>query len=86
MADPGFKVANTDLPGEWATAVTPSDSADLPNVCRGLYVGSTGNITVDMPDGATILFSNVVSGIIFPVRVKRVRSTGTTATGLVAIY
>lgn len=86
MADPGYKVNNTDLPGEWAAAVTPSDSVDLPQVCRGLYVGVSGNINIDMPDGATVLFSNVAAGIILPIRAKRVRSTSTTATNMVAVY
>lgn len=86
MATPGYNVNNTDLPAEWAAAVTPSDSVDLPQICRGLYVGVSGNISLDMPDGATVLFSNVAAGIVLPIRAKRVRSTSTTATGIVAVY
>lgn len=73
-------------PAARAAAVTASDSADLTNgICRALYVGTTGNINVDMSDGATVLFSNVPVGI-FPIKAKRVRSTSTTASNLVALY
>lgn len=73
-------------PAAHALAVTASDSADLPSgVCRALYVGTTGNINVDMSDGQTVLFSNVPVGI-FPINAKRVRSTSTTAGNIVALY
>lgn len=86
MPAPQFYQNNTDMPGEWAVAVTPSDSVDLPQICRGLYVGVTGNVNVNMPDGGNVLFSNVAAGIVLPIRAKRVLSTSTTATNIVAIY
>ena len=70
-----------------AVAVTPSDSADLARVAtKGLFVGGAGNITVDLTDGKTaVLFTGVLAGTFFPVQVKRVRATGTTATNIVAL-
>lgn len=85
MAAPNFSVVNDDNPAEYAAAVTPSDSTDLTQVPRALYIGSSGNLNVDMMDGTTVLFSSVPNGI-FPVRVKRVRATSTTASNIVALY
>jgi len=74
-------------PAIGAAAVTPSDSADLPRLARALYVGSNGAISVICEDGgAAVTFSNLTAGQILPLRIKRVRSTGTTATNIVALY
>ena len=72
-------------PADGAAAVTPNDGADLAHVARALYVGSTGDIKIDTPNGDTVTFSAVPVGI-FPVRANRVYSTGTTATNIVALY
>lgn len=67
-----------------ASAVTPSDTDDI-RLTRALHTGSGGNITVDM-DGKTVLFTATAAGTVLPIRVTRVRSTGTAATGIVALY
>lgn len=73
-------------PARRAEAVTPSDSNDLPFTTRALYIGSDGNIVLDAYQGDTsVTFAAVKAGTILPVMVKRVRSTGTTATGIVAL-
>ena len=67
-------------------AVTPSDTVDLAEGCRALYVGVAGNVTVILSDMASgVLFSNLPVGI-HPIQVKRVLSTGTAATNMVALY
>lgn len=86
MTNPTFTIVNHPNPAEFATAVTPSDSTDLTQVARALYIGTGGNVNVDTPDGATILFSNVQTGSILPVRVKRVRVASTTASNIVALF
>jgi hypothetical protein len=76
-----------DSPAENAAAVTPSDSTDLTTSARGLYIGGDGNVVVDMVGtGSTITFTGLTAGTILPVRVKRVRSTNTTATPIVALW
>lgn len=75
-----------DAPAANAAAVTPNDSADLTNVSRSLYVGGAGDIKVDMADVGTVTFTGVVAGSILPIRVKRVYSTGTTATTILVLY
>lgn len=72
-------------PADTAEAVTPSDSVDLTNVSRALWVGGAGNISVIMGNGATVLFSGIAAGTLLPIRVSRVKSTSTTATLIVAI-
>ncbi len=72
-------------PADGAASVTPNDGADLAFVARALYVGGTGNIKIDTPNGDTVTFNAVPVGIL-PVRANKVYSTGTTATNIVALY
>lgn len=76
----------SSLPANEAEAVTPSDTTKLTGTTRALYIGVGGNVTVLMPDGTTVLFVGLQSGTILPVRVRRVNSTATTATSIVALY
>lgn len=72
-------------PAKWAEVVTPSDSVNLSQPARSLYVGVSGNISVVMyGDGSTVLFSNVPVGIL-PVQITRVNLTNTTATTMIAL-
>jgi hypothetical protein len=73
-------------PAENAAAVTPHDSNDLTNVARALYVGTTGNIKIITAGGDTVTLNSVPAGAIIPVRVKRVFSTGTSASNIVSIF
>jgi len=66
-------------------AVTPHDTNELPFVCRAIYVGGAGNVSVKM--GETIVtFVAPPVGSILPVRTSLIRATLTTATNLVALY
>lgn len=81
----------------WAQAkriatVTPSDSADLPGAPlsypKALWVSAGGTVNVVPMDEETttgIALGDLPAGTVIPVRVRRVRSTGTTATVL-ALY
>jgi hypothetical protein len=71
-------------PATDALPVTPEDSADLPYVALGLYVETGGEISLVTVAGETR--SIVVADFsILPVGVRRVRATGTTATGIHAL-
>ena len=70
---------------EDAAAVTPSDSADLPQFSV-IYVGGAGNVKVTTAQGSAVTFSGVNAGTVIPVLVRRVWSTGTTATLMTAVY
>lgn len=86
MAAPGFSVVSNPNPAEYAAAVTASDTTSFDNLTRGLYIGGAGNVSVYLADGTTVVFYGAVAGSIIPVRAKRVNSTGTTATNIVALY
>ena len=73
-------------PSEAGFEVTPGDDNDQAVVGRGLYVGVSGDVKVDMFNGDTITFVNLAAGTIHPIRVRRVYATGTEATDIVIVY
>lgn len=71
-----------------AVAITKSDSVNFPEVdgpCASVFVGGAGVVVVVFEDDSTASFT-CVAGEILPVRAKRVNSTNTTATLMVALY
>lgn len=74
-----------DRPAQHAALVTPSDSTDLTNVTRAIYVAVAGDVSLIMQDGAQFTWPGMAVGY-HPVRASRIRSTGTTATGIVALW
>jgi hypothetical protein len=83
--------ANTlDMPIAPATrtvAVTPHDSNALIDIPKALYVGAGGDIAMRGVNGtADQIWKNVPTGTILPFRAQYVRSTGTTATSILALY
>ena len=80
---PNFR--GTD-PADNAAAVTPNDSVDLTNIARALYIGTGGDVKITTAGGDTVTLNDVQGGSILPIRTKRVFSTGTTASNMVAIY
>jgi hypothetical protein len=74
-----------DIPYRNAGAVTPSDVLNIGPATRALYIGGTGNLTVLMAGGQTVLFTALPIGW-YPISVTRVFSTGTTATNIVAVW
>ena len=80
--------AGLEAPAWDAVAVTPNDSADLARVAtRALYIGGgDGTLSVVMSSGNTVAFTGIGAGTILPIRVDRVRATGTGATDIVALY
>ena len=73
-------------PSGMIRAVTPSDSANLPDgQSRGFHVNVAGNIKfTDATDNAVTL--TVLAGVPYPYAAKRIWSTGTTATGIFGLY
>ena len=84
--NPQFNLdAKDTAPAEECVAVTPHDSTNFPlGACRGLYVGTLGNVALVTDNGSVVVFVGV-SGIL-PVRCTRVNATNTTATNIVALY
>ena len=73
-------------PAGSAFAITPSDSEDLSVYTRGIYVGGAGNVKLTTVGGDTITLNGCLAGTVLPIRAKRVFSTGTTATNLLAMH
>ena len=76
----------SSIPGDEPTtaqAVTPSDTAV--NRFRRVYVGTGGNLSVEMENGGTVTFTAVPNGTTLPIRTVRIRATGTTASNILGL-
>lgn len=74
--------------GQTLTLITPNDSTDLVNSFKYLVIGATaGNISIDDEGGGVTaaIFPVTAGGVFDLVRVKRVRTTGTTATPIYGV-
>ncbi len=76
--------SSLESPARRAEAVAPSDSADLPNFTRALYVGGAGDVRVTTVGGDTVTLT-AASGFL-PLCVARVHAIGTSATAIVALW
>lgn len=56
-----------------------------PGACV-LYVGNLGDVKVKTSGGNIVTFQNLSNGQFIPVQVSQVFATGTTATGLIALW
>lgn len=65
--------------------VTPNDSTDLVRHARGVYCTGAGTIKVTMAGGTDLTFT-AAAGQFLPIEVSRIWATGTTATGIIALY
>jgi hypothetical protein len=65
--------------------VSPSDSLDLPEITRALYIGSGGELTVAMASGQVLRFEAVPDGALLPLRVSRVYATDTSAEAIIGL-
>jgi hypothetical protein len=61
-----------------------SDSVDLPFVARSIYVGVAGDVKINGPRNSStaIVIPSLAAGIWHPMAVRRIWSTGSTATGI----
>ena len=76
-------------PSRRVAALAPSDTADLPDTPKGLYVGTGGDIALIPADAAAdapaVVFRNLPSGSLLPVRSRHVLATGTIAADMLAL-
>ena len=87
MAD-NYANCGDDLlgPARHAAAVTPSNTVDLPTASKRLWVGAIGDVTLITVGGDTVTYTAVPAGTYLNVRAARVKSTGTSASNIVAEY
>ena len=72
-------------PASNALLVTPDDNTDLPILPRCITVEVAGDLRMTFANGTTMTIQ-ADSGMIYPFRVKRIHSTGTTATGVAILW
>jgi hypothetical protein len=66
-----------------AVAVTPSDTGEIRALA--LYVGTGGALRVLTASGDDVTFPGVPNGFLLPLEVRRVYSTSTVASNIVAL-
>jgi len=68
------------------TAVSGGSDHSLGSTFEAFYIGVGGDISLDLASsGSNIVFKNVASGQLLPIRAATVNATGTTATNIVAL-
>lgn len=79
-------VARRSDPATGAVAISyGSGDQTFSTESRGVYIGTAGNLKVDMADGTTVTFSNLAAGSIYAIAITKVYQTGSTAAGLVLL-
>lgn len=86
MADHFQNLADApDLQARRLVAITPHDTNDLAYVTKAVYIGTGGTISIIAADDTAAVSLTVQDGAVLPIRAKRIRETGTTATGIVGM-
>ena len=81
-----FEKKETSIPVHFiesnGEAVTPNDVTQV--AYKSLYVGTGGNVAVQLYNSDnTVIYQNVGDGTFLPISVRRVLSTGTTASNII---
>jgi len=89
MSDDAYKRQSNESqsPARSAVAITPHDTNDLAEQTRGIIVGVSGDVKVDMlGTGTAVVLPSLVAGVVHPFQVTRIYATDTTATSIVGVY
>lgn len=84
--DPYLKDISQVGPARFAVAVTPNDNSDLPTVPRAIIVGADGVVVMVMSGNGQEVPITMLAGLPYPLAPTRIKATGTTATGIVAVW
>jgi len=66
-----------EAPAARAFAIVPNSDTDLTQATRALYVGAGGDLAVITLAGDSVVFADVPSGSLLPLRVVRVLASST---------
>ena len=72
-------------PASDAVAITPHDTNEI-TPTRGLLVNVAGDVACRFTDSSADVTLTLLAGVYYPFSVRAVRSTSTTATGIVGFY
>ena len=76
----------TAITYEGAASVTLSDTtADPSGPFAGFICGGSGSVAIVMLSGQAVTLAGVQAGIVYTLAITRVKSTGTTATGIIGL-
>jgi hypothetical protein len=73
-------------PANGGFTVTPSDTTVFTDYTTALWVGTTGDVKVEMINGDIVTITSIPNGTLLPIQVKRVYSTDTDASDIVGFY
>lgn len=73
-------------PYHGAATVTPSDTTNMSRPANAIMVTAAGNVAMNLQDGTSVTLPNLQPGTIYPFAANRILATGTTATGIIAVY
>ncbi len=85
-------------PSLFYEAVTPSDTVNFTGPANaakgaggdvlavGVWVGVAGIVVAVRDDDTTVTFTSAIAGVVLPIKCKRINSTTTTATDMVALF
>lgn len=77
--------ASPSAPARKLRSIVPDDVNELEYVTNGIVCTVGGVISVIAADDVAAVSVPVLAGQIYPIRARMVRTTGTTATGIVAL-
>lgn len=87
MAQDKYPFEQNNSPALNAFNITPHDTNELSSVTRAIFVGTGGDINLTLRDDTTpVIFRNVSSGTLLPLRVKLVKTASTTAQDIIGLY
>lgn len=81
-----WSASNVTSPAYQYSAITPSDTVDeSAGPFKAIYVGVAGNVAIVGLDNVAVTLVGATAGSILPLIGRRVNSTNTTASSLVAL-
>jgi len=79
-------IVRYDSPATKAVAISPSNTTELAEPVRALYVGGDGDVKVTPVESDTpVIFVGVVAGTIIPIVTRQVWAADTSATSIVGL-
>ena len=78
--DPSLDKDDTS-PADEGFSITADDLNDLSRFTRGIAVDTAGDVAMTLTSGDDVTME-LLPGYIYPLKVKRVKATSTTATGI----
>lgn len=73
------RAASDAGPASTGFAITPHDTNEVPEITRALYIGSGGDLVIELSGGGEVTLKAVPTGALLPLRVRKVKLATTAA-------